>query len=353
MGLPPIQGGAAVWKGRVLAAMREPWIQHLSKKDIAELEKSAAPIAQSDFDVATLRRDDFPLPRLGKKLMGLRRELLSGRGLTGLRGLPAAHYTEREAAVIFFGLGLYIGRACSQNAQGHLLGHVCDLKVNSRDHNVRIYQTNERQTFHTDSADVVGLMCLCPARTGGQSLLVSALSVFNEMRAHRPDLLELLLEPIATDRRGEVPTGMAPFVMIPVFSWHSGYLTCFYQRQYIDSAQRFASAPRLTKKHIEALDLFDEFANDPELHIEMDFAAGDLQFVYNHHLLHDRTGFEDWPSLHRRRHLLRLWLSVPGDRPLPAVFASRFGSIEIGNRGGIVVEGTRLRVPSRSEISAA
>ena len=353
MTLPPVQEGAAVWRGSEFNSMRDPWIRRLSEADIAELEKSAAPIARSDFDIATLSRDDFPLPRLGKKISDLRRELLSGRGFVVLRGLPVAEYSEREAAVIFYGLGLYLGRACSQNAQGHLLGHVCDLKVDSRDYNVRIYQTNERQSFHTDSADVVGLLCLQPAKIGGKSLLVSALSVFNEMRAHRPDLLELLLKPIATDRRGEVPPGMAPFVMIPVFSWHAGYLTCFFQRQYIDSAQRFASAPRLTDEHVEALNLFDRYANDPGLNLSMGFARGDIQFVYNHHLLHDRTEFEDWPASHRQRHLLRLWLAIPGDRPLPTVFASRFGSVEIGNRGGIVVEGTRLRVPSRSDIFGA
>ena len=70
-------------------------------------------------------------------------------------------------------------------------------------------------------------------------------------------------------------------------------------------------------------------------------------------LLHDRTGFEDWPALGKRRHLLRLWLSMPGDRALPEIFATRFGSVEIGARGGIVIEGTKLRVPSSTEISAA
>jgi len=61
--------------------------------------------------------------------------------------------------------------------------------------------------------------------------------------------------------------------------------------------------------------------------------------------LHDRTGFSDWPEPQRRRHLLRLWLSVPGDRELPACFGQRYGSIEIGNRGGIITRGTRLNAP--------
>jgi alpha-ketoglutarate-dependent taurine dioxygenase len=164
--------------------------------------------------------------------------------------------------------------------------------------------------------------------------------MYNAMRRDRPDLLALLFEGIATDRRGEVPAGEKPYFTIPVFNWHAGFLTVIYQRQYIDSAQRFADAPRLTAKHVEALDCFDALANDPRRNFSMRLAPGDMQFVYNHSLLHDRTGFVDWPEPGRKRHMLRLWLSVPGDRPLPACFAQRYGTIEIGNRGGVNVAGT-------------
>jgi hypothetical protein len=107
------------------------------------------------------------------------------------------------------------------------------------DPNTRIYQTAARQTFHTDSADAVGLLCLREAMEGGDSLLVSVETIYNRMRAARPDLLERLFDPIATDRRGEVPEGMKAYMEIPPLSWHAGHLTVFYQRQYIDSAQRF------------------------------------------------------------------------------------------------------------------
>jgi len=177
------------------------------------------------------------------------------------------------------------------------------------------------------------------------SLLVSAEAIYNRMRAERPDLLALLFDPIATDRRGEVPEGMAPFMSIPPFSFHEGKLTVFYQRQYIDSAQRFPEAFRLTPAHVEALDMFDALANDPELHISMQLEPGDMQFVYNHAMLHDRTGFVDWPDPAERRHLLRLWLSLPGDRALPPVFAERYGDLTVGQRGGIITPDTRLHAP--------
>lgn len=328
-----------------MTAQKNEWLTHFTPAEIAELEAAAEPLVRKEASLGDVTAADFPLPTLAGKLTALREELIRGRGFALLRGLPVERYSERKAATIFFGIGVHLGHARSQNAQGHVLGHVRNVGLSSTDPNVRIYQTRERQTFHTDSCDVVGLLCLQPAKSGGRSLLVSAETVFNEMRRRRPDLLQLLLQPIATDRRGEVPEGELPYLLIPVFSWYEERITPFYQRQYIESAQRFPDAPRLTPQHLEALDLFDELTNDPALHLSMMLERGDIQFVYNHAMLHDRTAFEDWPEPERRRHLLRLWLSIPGDRPLPPVFASRFGSVEIGNRGGIVVPGTRFCVP--------
>lgn len=183
------------------------------------------------------------------------------------------------------------------------------------------------------------------AKVGGDSLLVSTESIYNRMQAERSDLLKLLFDPIATDRRGEIPEGHKPYTEIPVLNWYNQHLTAYYQRQYIDSAQRFPGAMRLTKQHIEALDLFDSIANDPHLHLSMSLIPGDMQFVYNHSQLHDRTGFVDWPEKSERRHMMRLWLSIDNDRPLPPCFAERYGSLEIGNRGGIITSKTRLHAP--------
>ncbi len=342
--LPPPQIGPAAWRGPELAA-REDWIVRLAPAQTAELEAAMRGVLARGLDIAQLAREDFPLPTLAARLDELRHALLHGRGFALVRGLPIERYSRLEAATIFLGLGSHLGRARSQNAKGHVLGHVCDLGLSSADPNVRIYQTHERQTFHTDSCDVVGLLCLREARSGGDSLLVSALTIFNELRATRPDLLARLLMPMAHDRRGEVPAGAQPFFMLPVFSWYADALTVFYQRQYFDSAQRFADAPRLMRQDIGALDAFDALANDPRLHLAMRLATGDMQFVHNHTLLHDRTAFEDWPEPARRRHLLRLWLACPGARALPPAFAARYGSLTVGDRGGIVVPGTRLHAP--------
>jgi hypothetical protein len=350
--LPPKQTGASAWIGSDLSKRENEWLEHLSPAEINELERAAEPLVNDSFNIGTMTQAQFVLPTLSHKLAALRNELISGRGFSVLRGLPVASYSEREAATIFYGIGIHLGLARSQNAAGHVLGHVRNLGASSNNPNVRIYQTTERQTFHTDSADVVGLICLHAGKSGGLSQLVSAQTIYNEIFDNRPDLLAPLLDPIATDRRGEIPDGMLPYLLIPVFSWFNNYLTPFYQRQYIDSAQRFEEAPRLTEKHSEALNYFDDLANHPGLNLSMQLEKGDMQFVYNHALLHDRTAFEDWPEFDRKRHLLRLWLSIPGDRPLPPEFATRFGSVEVGNRGGIVVPGSEFCVPWTRDLPA-
>ena len=49
-----------------------------------------------------------------------------------------------------------------------------------------------------------------------------------------------------------------------------------------------------------------------------------------------RTRYEDYEEKERKRLLLRLWLAVPGSRPLPASYETLFGSIEPGAvRGGL------------------
>ena len=335
----------SAWRGEEIGADPNRWLILLHAGDIAELENAARSYLATTDEIAGITRESFPLPRLGAHLEKLKKKLIDGVGFEVIRGLPVANYSQKFAATIFCGVGAHLGSARSQNAAGHILGHVRDVGADANNPNTRIYQTAERQTFHTDSSDVVGLLCIREAMEGGKSLLVSTTTIYNEMLRTHPDLAALMFDPIATDRRGEVPEGEKPYLEIPPLSWYAGFLTGFYQRQYIDSAQRFPDALRLTPAHVEALDLFDTLANDPLLHFGMQLQPGDMQFVYNHALLHDRTAFRDWPNANQKRHLLRLWLSIEGDRPLPDCFKQRYGSIEIGNRGGIVTKGTKLNVP--------
>ncbi len=341
--LPPVIRGPSAWYGPDLAA-RPDWIEQLTDTEILEIDRAAERLANVEIDIPCIRQHDFPMPTLGPRLRRMLEHVLTGRGFVLLRRLPVERWSRRKTAIAYFGLGTHLGSARSQNAQGHVLGHVRDLGLSTTDPNVRIYQTSERQGYHTDSCDVVGLLCLQPAKTGGLSSLVSSVTIFNEMRRRRTDLVPCLFEPIETDRRGEVPEGHKPYFQIPVFNWYAGLLSTIYHRTYIDSARRFVTTP-LSPEQTEALDLFDSLADDPALNLPMELLSGDLQLVHNHSLLHDRTAFEDWPEPERKRHLLRLWLAPAEARPLPPVFAARYGALTPGDRGGVIVKGTRHIAP--------
>ena len=193
----------AAWIGAHLREAPDTWRWHLSTTEAAELENAARAFLARYEDISYLEPETFVVPMLRPKLEALRTTLIHGIGFEVIGGLPVDRIGVELASTIFCGIGTHLGSARSQNADGHLLGHVRDIGADSRDPNTRIYQTRERQTFHTDSADVVGLLCLNEARQGGDSLLVSAVTIYNVFRRDRPDLLPYLFQNIATDRRGE------------------------------------------------------------------------------------------------------------------------------------------------------
>lgn len=343
--VPPIPAapvpGPAAWHGKDMAAS-DSWIYRLSESEICEVETAVGEVQARNAAIASIGRDDFALPSLGPHLADLLQDIIFGRGFVLIRGLPVQRYTAAEAAIAFWGIGAHLGRALPQNAKGHLLGHVRDFGRSPDDPQARLYQTAVEMTFHSDSCDVVGLMCRNKARSGGQSLIVSSVSVCNAMIERRPELARLLFGRLATDRRGEIPAGAKPYYVIPVFNYDGCTITTMYNREYLESAQRFPEVMRLTPQHLEAFTLFDALCD--ELKLAMDFDPGDMQFLHNHQVLHARTSYEDWPDPKDKRHLLRLWLCPPIGRKLPSCFAERYGSTRIGERGGVVVPGTQNRV---------
>jgi len=339
----PITGPAA-WYGRDMAAGSQ-WMYTLNADELGEIEAALSDFQRQGIDLTQVTRDNFRLPTLGTALDGIRQELLSGRGFVLIRGIPMKARSVTDAAAIFWGLGSYLGKAVSQNGKGHVLGHVRDLGYDADDPNARVYQTDRRQFYHADSCDIVGLMCLKKAKSGGLSSIISSTTLYNEMLARDPKLTAELFRPYKVDRRGEVPAGMAPYFTVPIMNWFKGRLTCYYVRRYIESALRFDDVAPLTERQIQALDLFDAISEEKEIHLNMDFEPGDLQFLHNHQILHDRTDYVDWDEPDRKRHLLRLWLCPPDGRPLPPSFAARYGGVEPGNRGGIMTPGVRLHAP--------
>ena len=216
--------------------------------------------------------------------------------------------------LLYWGLGRHIGTAVSQSKDGDILGDVRNVGVDIHSPQGRGYKSNQRLNFHTDSADVVGLFVLCVAKSGGLSKVASSVAAHNEILRRRPDLLDVLYQPFYWSWNQQEPPGEPPYYRQPIFSMQDGKFACRYIRGQIVNAQRFPEVPRFTPQQIEALDLLDAVTNDENFHITYEFKPGDLQLLNNHTCFHARTAFEDYPERERRRHLLRMWLSVPNSR---------------------------------------
>ena len=346
--LKPVEG-ARVWRGPDLASRSDEWTYRLSSSEIDELDAAVAEIQLRDLDVLDIRRENFPLPTLSKTLNRMQDDLQNGFGFAVLLGVPIAHYEIRQAAIAYFGIGAHFGEAVSQNAKGHALGHVCNLGFDPTLPTARGYQSSNKLNFHTDPTDLVGLMCLRKAKSGGSSSIVSAGTVYNEMLKQRPDLVQVLTETLYRDRRGEIPEGREPWYRLPVFNFRDSRLLTNYVRSTIEKAQRFDGVPRLTEIQREAFGLIERTATDPDHYLNMTFEPGDIQLLNNHYIMHSRTAYEDYPELEKRRHLLRLWLACEDGPPLPAPYCEFMDETAAGRPNGYLMPGVELSAPLNVE----
>lgn len=325
-----------VWDRDSLAA-DDSWVVQLSAQDIAEVDNAITGSSQSTKPIGSLTRDDFPFGKFGERLLTIQNELLNGRGFTLLRGLPADHWTDEKLIRAYWGIGAWIGDPVSQNAKAHLLGHVIDQRA-SRSGDTRIYQTNRAQPFHSDSCDLVGLLCLRTAKQGGASSVASSAAIHNELLNTDPQALDQLYGSFQCDRYGEIPEGKLPYYPVHIFNEVDKQLVCCGMDPDIRSAQRLQDVTPLTTEQTHALNKFQHTAN--RLCLNMSLQRGDIQLINNLVAVHAREQFVDHSEAERRRYLIRLWLSSKHGRRLPEFLKERWGDIEVGNvRGGIKVPG--------------
>jgi len=332
------------WQADVIE--REPWHTRFSPAVLDELVSVAAQAKAQGLQAPDFSTDDINAPLVSKNLQSILDELENGRGFVVISGLDRAGYSQSELENIFWIIGLALGRAVTISADGALIGHVTDLGFDLNKPTVRNYQTREELSFHNDTCDVLGLMCLNKAKSGGTSAIASAVAVHNEILQTRPDLLRELYVPLPIDRRGEQgwpAEGDSAWFALPVFSFFDNKLTARYTvHDYYYQSQRFDDAPRLTAAQQEALEYLRTVCLDERFHVNFQLEPGDIQLVNNYCVFHSRTNYEDYPEPDRRRHLLRLWLSVPNSRRLHPIFTARYRSAEPGAlRGGIA---PRLKV---------
>lgn len=306
----PIQS-PAVWKGEQLR-QSDDWQVRLNADEVSELHAAVAHAETCGRVLEAMSADDFPLPTLAVRIAQWRAQVGHGRGFILIRGVPVTQWSERQCEIFFWCFGLHFGVPGAQNPQGDLLGHVRDQRLGESE-DVRYYRTNKELAVHCDTADVVGLLCLKPAKSGGLSRIVSSVAVYNELLKSKPHLVDRLFEPMYFDTKGE---GGVPAFPVAPCRYADGQLRTFWQSDYFRTAPNFRHVPDLSDDEHELLDTYDSIANSPEFYLDMDLRPGDVQLLSNHTQLHARTGFEDWPQAEDRRHLLRLWMSLPEKRPL-------------------------------------
>ena len=287
----------------------------LSKEELSALDTALNEVKSRGLAVEEVTANDFPLGVLEKAVAGWIQEIDYGKGLVFLQGIPITRYTKDDCALIFWGIGAHMGEAQSQSLAGDRLGHVVNLGGDNPRY--RAYQNSTELALHTDATDIVGMMCLVPAREGGLSGYAGAAAIYNELLDHHPDVLPVLCEGFHYHLFGEHAPGESPVTeeKTPVFSEKDGCLSISYLRSYIEMAFAHMGKEK-TAAESEALDTLDQVAHGPKCFRQFMLSPGDMLFFSNYTVLHNRTAFVDDDDLDKRRHLLRLWLRAHDPRPL-------------------------------------
>jgi len=297
----------AAWRGADLRCRESAWRRTLTPEHVDELEGAMESVRHRGLPMAEVDREAFSLPGLSAAIAEWRDMIVDGLGFVVVSGLPVSRWSVADTELAFWGIGHHLGVPGAQNPDQEPLGHVRDYRED--DPTVRLYRTRANIDFHCDAADVVGLACLQPAIAGGQSRIVSTLTLFNELRRRHPELVARLFEPFKLDSRGEHRPGQPPYSEIAPCRYSGGRLRTFYHSEYFRSVERLPGVS-LTDTERAVLDCYDAVAADPDVHLDMWLAPGDMQFLSNHTIAHARTAYEDAEDPDERRHLLRLWLSL-------------------------------------------
>jgi hypothetical protein len=300
------------------------WIHELAGDEVAELEAGLDRVNARGLPVTAITRETFPLPRLARKLRIIFDDVERGRGVAILRGMPVERYGVEDLTKMYLAVGDYLGQRITQTAEGIIVGHVTDMGYAYGQQNVRGYYTRAKLLFHTDNADIVGLLCVRKAKEGGLSSVTSTMSIFNEILEHHPEYLEQCFEGFHHDLKGENPPGVPPVTphKVPVFSFLDGFLSSCFNTSYIEHGAKRRGV-ELSAHERATLDLVNALAMREDLRFDFLMEPGDIQFINDHTTIHSRTEFVDYDEPDRKRLLLRLWLKVANGRPLEWRIADR------------------------------
>jgi len=325
----------ANWRPAQLAASGK-WLRTLTPGESDDVARMLDAVIATGKPMLEITRADAPLGSFAGALTDLVDELETGVGLKVLRGLPTDRFSLEENRLLFWAIGTHLGVARPQGKASQLMSDVRDAGGQYRGVGGRGYNTSAELDYHCDGSDTVGLLCLKTAKTGGLSRISSSVAIHNEILRRDPELVDLLFAPFPWNRQNEHAPDEAPWYMAPIYSLVDGHFAARYTRNHIRSGQLLDDVPKLTERQHRALDIIQELAESPDFSFDMWLEPGDMQFLNNHVMIHSRTHFQDHEEPEKKRHLLRLWLSVPGGRPLCEALRDAYKSVEPGSvRGGV------------------
>ena len=321
----------SAWRGDELSE-RPEWNIALTSEEIDELLSAAKSRTET-----SLESDDVPeLPLLATKLQQTQHALEHGSGVVRMLGFPANDVDVDVAKHAFWILCRHIGTPISQSAEGQRLFSVRDAGFANDDRRARGPNTRKKLSFHTDRCDVIGFLCYRQAKSGGENDVVSSMTLFNELLAQRPDLVETLMQSYLYQRHNVDAGNELPYVEQPIFSFREGHFAANLLRVLIERAYAMPETPEMTSLQREALDVLEQVAERTDLRVTFRQKVGDILFLNNFVTFHRRTEFVDYDEPELKRHLLRIWLSMPNSRPLDPRFAGNYGATEAGAiRGGM------------------
>ena len=307
----PVEG-PTVWRADELT--EDDWLHRWSPADLDVLRQGADQVRGRD--VHALEPDESPLAALEPLFDEVIEALDHGRGFVLLRGLPLDAGFDGEAArAVFWAVCSRIGRLVPTERDGTLLNQVYD-RGPLRDPDDRVYTTNRGGYLHTDGAEIVGLMCLRPSATGGESIIASSMTLYNIVLAEHPEWLPILYKPFACDWKNEAPPGSRGWYPHTLYCYVDGWLSGALRTGYHRGAQRFPDVAPLTDDELACFEYLESIPQRPGITLEMPLEPGDIQLVNNLVTLHSRNPYDDDPAHpERRRHMLRYWISRSGVGP--------------------------------------
>ena len=292
-----------VWK-KSLNDKIEEFLIKLSKESIEELSKKKEVIRTTEID-------HYPI--LKNEIMELKKKsLIDGIGFFIIDGTCFEDFDKEQIREIFRIISTGLGELYVQNIKNEKFVTISN-EGKSMKTGGRYHQTKEGGSYHTDSPqwskvpDIIGLFCINPAKSGGESKFVSAYTVHNKMLESKPEFLKILYTKFHFDKRGEFEKNESPTVFEPIFRYDNERLKFRYLRSYIDAGQTLVNEP-LTNEQNLILNKLDEIIHDEELSVTYNLRQSDMTFFNNHRIIHGRTGFEDFEKVERKRLMIRTWI---------------------------------------------